>query len=97
MMYAHIIFAQVALIWEADEPGHSKRITYRQLLEQVCRLSLVLLSKGVKKGDTVAIYMPSMCLCSIFMLLDCNWLMMDGSGAGGRVCNAGVCAHRGGA
>lgn len=64
---------QVALIWEADEPGHAKRITYRQLQEQVCRLSLVLQSKGVKKGDTVAIYMPSTVLIFyICMVLDCN-------------------------
>ena len=27
-------------------------------MEDVCRLSNVLLSKGIKKGDRIAIYMP---------------------------------------
>ena len=47
-----------AIIWAADEPGVYKHITYRELKHHVCRLANVLLSKGVKKGDRVAIYMP---------------------------------------
>ncbi len=47
-----------AIIWAADEPGVYKHITYRQLKHHVCRLANVLLSRGVKKGDRVAIYMP---------------------------------------
>ncbi|MBS1153835.1 MAG: Acetyl-coenzyme synthetase [Myxococcaceae bacterium] len=49
---------QTAIIWAADEPGVYKHITYRELKHQVCRLANVLLSRGVKKGDRVAIYMP---------------------------------------
>ena len=49
---------QTAIIWEGDNPDDSKRITYRQLHEQVCRLANVLKSHGVTKGDAVTIYLP---------------------------------------
>ena len=49
---------QVAIIWEGDDPGTSKAITYRELHEQVCRLGNVLKGKGVGKGDTVTLYLP---------------------------------------
>lgn len=50
---------KVALIYEADEPGQSQQITYRELLEQVCQVAQVLkYSMGVQKGDSVAVYMP---------------------------------------
>ena len=49
---------QVAIIWEGDNPYDDKKITYRELYEQVCRLANVMKSNGVKKGDRVTIYMP---------------------------------------
>ena len=49
---------QVAIIWEGDDPGESRKITYRQLHDQVCRFANVLKNHGVKKGDTVTIYLP---------------------------------------
>ncbi len=49
---------QTAIIWEGDNPYDDKKITYNELYEQVCRLSNVLKSNGVKKGDRVTIYMP---------------------------------------
>jgi acetyl-CoA synthetase len=49
---------QVAIIWEGDDPLESKKITYRQLHEAVCRFANVLKAQGVKKGDRVTIYMP---------------------------------------
>lgn len=49
---------KTALIWEGNEPNESKRITYRELYEKVCRFGNVLKSQGVQKGDRVAIYMP---------------------------------------
>ncbi len=48
----------VAIIWEGDDPGQSKKVTYRQLHEQVCRLANVLTAQGIKKGDVVTIYLP---------------------------------------
>ncbi|MVF11320.1 acetate--CoA ligase [Ketobacter sp. MCCC 1A13808] len=49
---------QVAIIWEGDDPSEDLSITYRQLYEQVGRLSNALLAQGVKKGDRVCLYMP---------------------------------------
>jgi acetyl-CoA synthetase len=49
---------QVAILWEGDDPGEDKKITFRQLHEHVCRLANVLKAHGVKKGDRVTIYMP---------------------------------------
>lgn len=47
-----------ALIYEADEPGEGRIITYSELLRQVSKLCFVLKEMGVQKGDTVAIYLP---------------------------------------
>ncbi|MCB1420974.1 MAG: acetate--CoA ligase [Nitratireductor sp.] len=49
---------QTAIIWEGDNPYDDKKITYNELYEKVCRLSNVMKSNGVKKGDRVTIYMP---------------------------------------
>ena len=49
---------QVAIIWEGDDPSESKRITYRELHAEVCRMANVLRNRGVEKGSTVTIYMP---------------------------------------
>jgi len=49
---------QLAIIWEGDEPGQNRRITYRELQFEVCRLANVLRHSGLKKSDRVAIYMP---------------------------------------
>ena len=47
-----------AIIWEGDDPDDDLRVTYRELHDHVCRLSNVLLDRGVNKGDRVCIYMP---------------------------------------
>ena len=49
---------QTAIIWEGDEPTDDKHITYKELHEQVCRLSNAMKDLGVKKGDRVTLYMP---------------------------------------
>ncbi len=50
---------QTAIIWEPDDPETPARhITYRELLEQTCRLANVLKAQGVQKGDRVILYMP---------------------------------------
>lgn len=49
---------KVAIIYEADEPNEGRTITYGELLREVSRVAWVLKQRGVKKGDTVAIYMP---------------------------------------
>ena len=47
-----------AIIYEADDEGDGRTLTYGELLREVCRTSYVLKQMGVKKGDTVAIYLP---------------------------------------
>ncbi len=49
---------QTAIIWEGDDPREDRKLTYRELYEEVCRFGNVLKSRGVKKGDRVCIYMP---------------------------------------
>ena len=49
---------KTAIIYEADEPGEGRTITYGELLREVCRVAYVLKQMGVKKGDTVALYLP---------------------------------------
>ncbi|MGH7673798.1 MAG: acetate--CoA ligase, partial [Gemmatimonadales bacterium] len=48
---------KVALIWEG-EPGEVRRLTYRQLHDEVNRFANVLKGLGVARGDRVAIYLP---------------------------------------
>ena len=48
----------IALIWEGDEPGDDRKITYGEMKDEICRLANTLKSLGVKKGDRVIIYMP---------------------------------------
>jgi acetyl-CoA synthetase len=49
---------KVAIIYEADEPEHSREITYAELMRETCKVANVLKSWGVKKGDAVSIYLP---------------------------------------
>ena len=49
---------QTAIIWEGDDPGDEKLITYHELYKQVCKLSNALKERDIKKGDRVCIYMP---------------------------------------
>ena len=59
---------QVAIIWEGDEPGETRRVTYRELHQQVCCFANVLKAKGVKKGDRVTLYLPMMAEAAAAML-----------------------------
>lgn len=49
---------QTAIIYEADEPGEGRDITYAELLREVSSVANVLKSFGIKKGDTVSVYLP---------------------------------------
>ena len=59
---------QIAIIWESDEPDVDKRITYRELHAEVCKLANVLKSRGIKKGDCISIYMPMIPEAAVAML-----------------------------
>ncbi|RCK66841.1 Acetyl-coenzyme A synthetase 1 [Candida viswanathii] len=47
-----------AIIYEGDEPDLGRIITYGELLKEVSKLAQTLTKLGVKKGDSVAVYLP---------------------------------------
>ncbi len=49
--------AQTAIIWEADEPGRHRNVTYAELHAQVSAAARGLEALGVRPGDRVIIYM----------------------------------------
>ena len=59
---------KVAILWEGDEPGDNKRITYRELHQQVCQAANALAELGVKKGERVIIYMGMVPEAAVAML-----------------------------
>ena len=59
---------KIAILWQGDDPNESLKITYENLHVQVCRFANVLLSRGIKKGDRVCIYMPMVPELAIAML-----------------------------
>jgi acetyl-CoA synthetase len=60
--------AQTALIWQGNDHGESRTLTYAELLAQVCRFANTLKSLGVKKGDRVCIYMQMVPELAVAML-----------------------------
>lgn len=59
---------QTAIIWEGDDPEVSKKLTYIELHEEVCRLANAMKTSGIKKGDVVTIYMPMVPEAAVAML-----------------------------
>jgi len=61
---------QTAIIWEGDDPSQSKKVSYRELHQEVSRFANVLKKLGVVKGDRVTLYMP-MILEATYAMLAC--------------------------
>lgn len=59
------------LIWESDYLNAKKNFTYKKLLTEVSKMCKIMLDNGVKRGDTVVIYMP-MIPEAVFAILACN-------------------------
>jgi len=49
---------KTAILFQGEEENNVRKISYKELHELVCKFANVLKSKGVTKGDRVAIYMP---------------------------------------
>jgi len=49
---------KTAILWEGDDPKDDKKLTFRELHEEVCQFANALKARGVRKGDRVSIYMP---------------------------------------
>lgn len=62
---------KAAIIFESDEPGKGRVISYGELLREVSRLAYTLKQMGVQKGDTVALYLP-MIPEAVFAFLACS-------------------------
>lgn len=59
---------KTAIIWEADEPSQSQRMSYRELYERVCQCANALRALGVGRGDRVTLYLPMVPEIAIAML-----------------------------
>ena len=59
---------QTALIWEADEPGVTKRLSYAELHAGVIRMANCLKALGVARGDRVTVYLPMILEAAVAML-----------------------------
>jgi len=62
---------KTALIWEGDDPSDSKKLSYQELHDEVCKFANVLKKLGVEKGSRVCIYMP-MIVEAAFAMLACT-------------------------
>ncbi len=59
---------KTAILWQGEDQDNVRKFTYEQLHKEVCKFANVLKSKGIKKGDRVAIYMPMVPELAIAML-----------------------------
>lgn len=59
---------KVAILFEGDEPGNSRKLTYRELHGEVCRFANVLKARGATKGDRITLYMPMIPEAAVAML-----------------------------
>jgi acetyl-CoA synthetase len=59
---------RTAIIWEGDDPGVSRTVSYKELHALVCRFANVLKSLGVQRGDVVTIYLPMVIEAAAAML-----------------------------
>ena len=48
---------KTAIIWVGDDPADSKKISYKELHQNVCKAANGLKSLGIQKGDRVTIYL----------------------------------------
>jgi len=61
---------QVAILY-ANERGDEKKLTYYELYREVNKMGNALKNLGIKKGDTVSMYLP-MCPELLISMLACN-------------------------
>ncbi|MBK9576490.1 MAG: acetate--CoA ligase [Fibrobacterota bacterium] len=59
---------KTAILWEGDEPGEVRKLTYRELHAETCRMANAMRRLGVRKGDRIAIYMPMIPEAAVAML-----------------------------
>ena len=62
------IAKKTAILWQGEAEDDVKKFTYQELHKEVCKFANIMKSKGIKKGDRVAIYMPMVPELAIVML-----------------------------
>src|SRR5690606_20981441 len=58
----------VAIVWEGDEPGVVRRLTYGELHAEVVAMANVLKRLGAGRGERVTIYLPMIPQAAVAML-----------------------------
>jgi acetyl-CoA synthetase len=58
---------KTAILWEG-EPGDVRKLSYRELHREVCKVANALKGLGIRKGDRVCVYMPMVPELAITML-----------------------------
>jgi acetyl-CoA synthetase len=59
---------KVAILWEGDEPGTTRTLTYQELTDEVNKAANALKALGLNKGDRAIIYMGMVPEAAIAML-----------------------------
>jgi acetyl-CoA synthetase len=59
---------KTAILWQGEKEDSVRKISYKELHAEVSKFANVLKSKGITKGDRVAIYMPMVPELAIAML-----------------------------
>ena len=59
---------KAALIWQGEPDTDTRVYTYQQLYHEVCKFANVLKKQGIRKGDTVSIYLPMIPELAVAML-----------------------------
>ena len=89
---------RVALIWQGEAEEAVRRVSFRELHAEVCRLANVLKALGVQRGDRIATYLP-MVVEGVVAMLACarigavHVVMFAGfsaSGVAGRLRDSGA-------
>jgi acetyl-CoA synthetase len=62
------IAKKTAIIWQGEAEDAVRKFTYEELHQEVCKFANVLKSKGIRKGDRVAVYLPMVPELPIAML-----------------------------
>jgi acetyl-CoA synthetase len=60
--------ADVAILWEGDEPNVTRTLTYGELHVEVVRMANCMKALGATKGDRITLYMPMIPEAAVAML-----------------------------
>ncbi|NOY90113.1 MAG: acetate--CoA ligase [Deltaproteobacteria bacterium] len=59
---------KTAILWEGDEPGQTRRLSYRELHAEVCKTANALAALGLQRGERAILYMGMVPEAAIAML-----------------------------